>query len=587
MENKWQVGSVEVVAADYLDFSARASDLEATLREGRIQIARGVNDFVYTLVRWNTIVLYRIIKVRNSAYDKDVEGNSMDIAEKLLFTCEPVGTLQDGNFTPGIIYFPMVGDRVYGVNSTFLSNIFSKVGDGLVSMGTISNYSDVRPMLNLEKLLTSHLAILGNTGSGKSTTLRVLLDRLNTVTAKIKKSVRFLVFDVHGDYEQLEFTSQIDVSSMHLPLKELVPEDWEAALLPSAKTQKPILNRALQMARTSPANRRLIYAALTKMAVSDVTHDSFVMMKRSVTKWYSKVFGNQPRAQQIFKDWVQKYAEVKGEIPMLNLIAGVLPIDGPQTIDEILQSDTQANEVSLEDLDEGFEIVFGEEEVQGNRKVRTNTETMMGRFRNLKSKYGNKDGLLNAAHGQALQVDRWTSFQDDESRFLVLNLTGFDDDALRLISNYLVRSIFDFNFKAGQTSRDSMPFFYLYLDEAHRYVKENLDGESTVFDKIAREGRKFNVYLGVISQIPSELSRVVLSQTGAFFIHRIQNSLDLDFIQRNVPSATKALVARLPNLLAGTALLSGNAFEIPYELTVQAGEYAQASASLSPLDQSV
>lgn len=583
MQNDWQVGSVELVTTDYLEFSARASDLEATLKQGKVQIARGVNDFVYTLVRWNIIVLFRVTKVRNSAYEKETEGNALDLTEKLAFTCEPVGTLQEGKFTPGIVCFPMVGDRVYGVNADFLSNIFSGIGDGLVSMGIVSNYPEVHPWMNVEKLLTSHFAILGNTGSGKSTTLRVLLDRFSNVTHRFKKDVRFLVFDVHGDYEKMNFAQKINIDSMHLPLKELQPEDWEAALLPSEKTQKPILNRALRIARTSAKNRRLIYALLTKMAVSDVTHDSFVMLKRSVTKWYGKVFENSVETQAILHDWFQKYTEVKGEDRLLKAIEKVIPEGSPQTIDAVLQSDEQSGAVTLDDLDEGFDIVFGEEEVQGNRRVRTNTETMMSRFRNLKSRYGGIDGLLNADHGEPLRIEEWTSFENSESKFLILNLTGLDDDALRLISNYLVRAIFQSNYLMGQINRSEMPFYYLYLDEAHRYVKENTGDESTVFERIAREGRKFNVYLGVISQIPSELSKVVLSQTGAFFIHRIQNSRDLDFIQRNVPSASQALVDRLPNLQAGTALLSGNAFDIPFELTVEAGKYADISSSISPL----
>ncbi|GEK28776.1 ATP-binding protein [Furfurilactobacillus siliginis] len=583
MQNDWQVGSVELVAADYIEFSARTSDIGATLRQGKVQIARGINDFVYTLVRWNVGVLFRVSKVRNSAFDRETEDNSLDIPEKLSFTCEPVGTLKEGKFTPGIVSFPMVGDRVYGVNSVFLDRIFSGVGDDLVSMGTVSNYPDVHPFINAEKLLTSHFAILGNTGSGKSTTLRVLLDRLSKANDSFKENVRFLIFDVHGDYEHLKFARQINVQKMHLPLKELLSEDWEAALLPSEKTQKPILNRALQIARTSAENRRLIYAILTKMAVSDVTHDSFVMLKRSVTKWYTKVFGDSIDDTKVLHEWFQKYTEVQGEDELLRKISSVISEDLPQTIDGILATDTQSCNVTLDDIDEGFDIVFGEEEVQGNRRVRTNTETMMSRFRNLKSKYGDKNGLLNSDNGKPLQISDWTSVLHDESKFLVLNLTEFDDDALRLVSNYLVRAIFQSNYSMAQTSRDNMPFYYLYLDEAHRYVKENTNDESTAFEKIAREGRKFNIYLGIISQIPSELSRVVLSQTGAFFIHRIQNAMDLEFIQRNVPSATKTMVARLPSLKAGTVLLSGNAFDIPYELSVEADEYADVSASLSPI----
>lgn len=585
MENEWRVGAIELVTANYLEFSARESDLASSLHLGELQSAHGVNDFVYTTVQWNATDLYRVVKVRNSAYDKVSDANSIGAVEKLLFTCEPVGTIVDGHFMSGIQSFPMVGDTVYGVSNSFLKRIFSGIGDGLVSMGRVSNYTDVAPTLNVGKILTSHIAILGNTGSGKSTTLRVFMDRLHLVESKLKESTKFIVFDVHGDYEQLEFTDQVSVRSMHLPLERLSLDDWEAALLPSEKTQKPLLNRALQIAKTTPENRKLIYAILTRLAIRDITQDSFVMLKRSVEKWYTAVFGNEQHSQAALKSWVQNFSKIEGEPQILSVISSAIPDNGPQTIDEVLQCTDEEYTISLEDIEEGFEIVFGEEEVQGNRRVRANTETMISRFRNLKSRYGDEGGILNAAHGMPLQVTDWTS-SNNHSKFVVLNLTEFDDDALRLISNYVVRSAFEMNYTLGQSDRNSMPFFYLYLDEAHRYVKTSTDGSSTIFERISREGRKFNVYLGIISQIPSELSRVVLSQTGAFFIHRIQNSTDLDFILHNVPSATQSLVSRLSSLRAGTALLSGNAVEIPFELTIDAGNYAIASSSISPLNDS-
>lgn len=578
MKNEWKVGSVELVASSYLEFSARSSDLSSSLHLGEVQVSRGINDFVYSRVHWNVIVLYRVVKVRNSIYDKLSDANSIGNAEKLLLTCEPIGTIEDGKFILGVRNFPMVGDTIYGVNSSLLKSIFFGIGDGLVSIGCISNYPDVRPDLKLGTLLTSHMAILGNTGSGKSTTLRVLLDRLSIVESNLKKSVRFFIFDVHGDYEKMKFANQINVGDMHVPLQQLSLDDWEATLLPSEKTQKPLLNRVLQIAKLTVTNRKLIYAILTRMAVSDTTQETFIMLKRSVTKWYTKVFGNDEKAKKILDGWFQQYSDIKGEEKIIEKISSEIPSNGPQTIDEVLKCSDDNPKMNLEDIDEGFEIAFGEEEVLGNRHIRTNSETLMSRFRNLKSRYGGENGILNDQHGQPLLLNDLVSSEYNQSKFIVLNLTDFDDDALRLISNFIARSAFEVNYTLGQKNRNSMPFFYLYLDEAHRYVHSSASGESTIFDRISREGRKFNVYLGIISQIPSELSRIVLSQIGAFFIHRIQNSMDLDFILHNVPSATQTQVDRLPSLRSGVALLSGNAFEIPFELSVDAGEYSQISS---------
>ena len=205
---------------------------------------------------------------------------------------------------------------------------------------------------------------------------------------------------------------------------------------------------------------------------------------------------------------------------------------------------------------------------------------MMSRFRNLDSRYSGPKGILNRMNGKEISLNQ----QDLKgSKFWIVDLTGLDDDALRLVSNYLARSVFENSLHFSNQHRNKIPFNYLYLDEAHRYVLQSQRAESSIFERIAREGRKFNVYIGIISQIPSELSKIVLSQTGAFFIHRIQNSLDLNYILANVPSATNDLVSRLPSLPHRTALLSGNAFDIPFELNVEAGEYGEASKSISPI----
>lgn len=319
---------------------------------------------------------------------------------------------------------------------------------------------------------------------------------------------------------------------------------------------------------------------MAKKVIRNEASESFVLLKRAVSKWFALIFESDDEAMKSLEDWQQKYSDIIGEDKVINLLEGEIPAAGPHTIEGVINEYTESK-MTLDGLGVSFDIVFGEEEAKGNKRARMNTETMMGRFRNLESKYGN-DGVLSENHGDALTLERSTLGAE---KFFVLDLTNLDDDALRLVSNYLCRSVFEFNLHFDHTKRDEMPFNYLYLDEAHRYVRENSESDdSTIFETIAREGRKFNVYLCVISQIPSELSKVVLSQTGAFFIHRIQNSADLDFIRRNVPSATDHLILRLSNLPAGTALLSGNAFEIPFELVVDAGEYGNVSSSLSPIE---
>lgn len=580
--DEWKIGVVDSVGEGFISFTSNYNDIGDQINDGKILSLKGVNDFVYSKVDISTYLLMRVTKVKNGVEESLKQANSFISVNKITFFAEPLGVLRDGKFISGAVQFPMVGSFIFGVTDSVLTMFFSSVGDNLISLGTVNNYPTVVPDLNLRKLLTSHIAIVGNTGSGKSTTLRVLIDRINSVQESLSQLFKMFIFDVHGDYSELYFVEHIKISNMHLVLRNLKIDDWSAALLPSEKTQKPILRRAISIAKISKSNKCTLYAMLTKLALEDATQDSFSSLKRTVTKWCRRAL---PKETNLLENWTLHYgtethekSQIEKEIDLL------IAQSGFKTINDLIIFDSD-NDFNLDDLEEALDIVFGEEEVQGNRRSRTNSETMMARFRNLKNRYGGENGILNNDHGEEITL-RKTDENWKKEKLFVLDLTGLDDVALRLVSNYLVRSVFEFNLTFDRTKRDKMPFNYLYLDEAHRYVQSSQDDETTIFDIVAREGRKFNVYLGVISQIPSELSKTVMSQVGAYFIHRIQNSVDLDYIRKNVPSASNSMVSRLPILPAGTALLSGNAFDVPFELNVNAGIYGQASSSLSPIKDS-
>ncbi|WP_019039758.1 ATP-binding protein [Leuconostoc citreum] len=577
--DEWKIGIVDSVGEGIVTFVSNYTDIGHRINKGVLLSMNGVNDFVYTKLDVSTYILMRIFKIKNGTEDTLKMPNSFISVNKVTFFAEPLGILTNGKFISGAMQFPMVGKFVFGVTDQILSMFFSSVGDNLVSLGKVNNYPSVSPDLNLQKILTSHIAIVGNTGSGKSTTLRVLIDRIHGVQNRLNSLFKMFIFDVHGDYSEVEFTKKIIIHDMHLVLKNLSIDDWSAALLPSEKTQKPILSRALSIARVSAENKKILYAFLTKIALQSASQDGFALMKRTVSKWCILAL---PNEKKLLDKWTLDYGvETDASKQIEYKIDAILEKISFNSINELVLHENH-NDFSLDDLEEAFDIVFGEEEVQGNRRSRTNTETMMARFRNLKNHYGGNDGILNKNHGDEITL-RKNDVQWQREKFFIVDLTQLDDVALRLVSNYLVRSVFLSNLNFDRKKRDEMPFNYLYLDEAHRYVQNSPEGESNIFDVVAREGRKFNVYMGVISQIPSELSKTVMSQIGAYFIHRIQNSTDLEYIKKNVPGATNNMISRLPALPAGTALLSGTAFDVPFEINIDAGLYGDASSSLSPI----
>jgi len=581
--NMIPIGVVEMVTEQYVQFSVKESDLVTRIDSGEVQTFKGIHDYCVSKLDVDTYLLLKIYKLNNSSIiETGIEiENRYIYNNKIMVSAEPIGTLCNGDFVSGTETYPLVGDDIYIANKAILKYIFSRNNEKSVSLGLLNNYDDIYPHLDLRKVLTSHIAIVGNTGSGKSTTMRTFIYEISKIQEQLKPLVKFFIFDVHGDYSELKFADHIDVKTTHLPLEKLSLDDWSSALLPSDRTQKPLLNRALNIVKILKSNKQIIYAILAKQALEDTTQESFMPLKRMVSRWYIKALGE--GGEKDIQLWNKNYDAIYNQEELTDKLNKIID-NNASDIDELICNGERDESWALEDLDEAFEIVFGEEEVKGNRKIRANSETFMARFRNLKSEFGRKDGILNRRNGDELTL-REKNFDSHDKHIFILNLVGLNNIALSLVSTYLARQIFNFNKSmANKDDRSNMHFNYLYLDEAHRYVHSQGEQGGSIFDTIAREGRKFSVYLGIISQIPSELSSVVMSQVGAFFIHRIQNTVDLEYIRKNIPSATVSMVNRLPNLPAGTAVLSGTAIQVPLELKIQVGDLWKSSDSRSPID---
>ena len=128
-------------------------------------------------------------------------------------------------------------------------------------------------------------------------------------------------------------------------------------------------------------------------------------------------------------------------------------------------------------------------------------------------------------------------------------------------------------------------YLYLPITEAQNYIAENKDSVAkTVFERIAREGRKYGISLIVCSQRPSELSKTVLSQCNNYILHRIRNNIDIEQMRKSIPYISDSQLIRIAYLKTGSALLVGEAFSIPMELIIDGSEYGEQSKTIKPSD---
>lgn len=480
----------------------------------------------------------------------------------------------------------MVGSNVYACDESILKKVFC-VREG-VEIGSLAGYDSVRPTFDIDSLFSGHLAILGNTGSGKSSTARLLLDRVASLLDAenaFDAEPRFIVFDLHGDYDFLTrggygCTRRIDADEYHLAPGELSMDDWSAILDPSRRIQKPLLERAVRYSHLNEEGKKKLFAAFAYTAIRDTSIDSHAARKFQVSKYYQPIegelnkileresgpFSRPQTAHNLLVSFNLEYGNISKDVVegleslLKEFIEDEYMSDGLPNIERILcEYEKPKSEVSISDVVDALDFVFDEEEVRGNRQIRSYSEGLVTQLRNLRERYS--QDLFSLERGESI-----AALLNKGHGILVLDVSQIiDESGLKLFSHYVARTLFQASLDAGRGS--STPI-YLIFDEAHRYIRDADLTDDSVFNRIAREGRKFGIYLTAISQIPSELSRVVLSQTGTFIIHRIQNSYDLDYVRRNIPSISNGQVMRLPAFAPGTATALGSSITVPLELQI-------------------
>ena len=183
------------------------------------------------------------------------------------------------------------------------------------------------------------------------------------------------------------------------------------------------------------------------------------------------------------------------------------------------------------------------------------------------------NSIINSNNKEFFNVTEYTNLEtyisnlimnnNKRSQIINVNLEGIDDNLAKVLVKILSKMMFDF--AKSRTDRASIPF-HLFIEEAHRYVVQDngvfLLGYN-IFERIAKEGRKYGVILDLVSQRPVEISETVVSQMSNFLILKMTHPKDLDYIEKMLPNISGDVIDKLNSLQAGTLVAFGNAFKIP------------------------
>ncbi len=535
----------------------------------------------------------------------------------------PLGTLRtarDGNgyvFRRGADALPSVGAAVVLPTDLQLRSIVESGEGRRVKIGTSPLAGDARVFVDPNRLFGRHLAVLGNTGSGKSCSVAGLI-RWSVEQARETcggtPNARFIVLDPNGEYSRAFSNNDPTIQArifkvnpgegekaLKVPLWFWNSAEWCSFTQASAKTQRPTLMHALRFVRdghTTPTGdashemRRFLRTLVTTIRIEQNAGSPWAAFPKpksffeKLEKWkigledeLSSFAGDQQARLQALIDKLEELcAPRRGQYPhydftrqevqdLLTTTSEAYSVFGGAEAD-ILPSDVDAPRPF-----EGASLLRSVEAAAEMLNVSEYVETLLVRIRSLLTDSRMKP-ILGGVSDTTL--DEWLtdyigSNNAESGCVSVIDLSLVPTEVVHVVTAVIARMTFEALQRYVKLNGVTLPTV-LVMEEAHTFIKrykedlENQDAATIccqVFERIAREGRKFGLGLVLSSQRPSELSPTVLSQCNTFLLHRISNDRDQDLVRRLVPDNLRGLLRELPSLPSQTAILLGWASELP------------------------
>jgi len=494
-------------------------------------------------------------------------------------TIQIVGEGQrNGKFERGVSQYPTIGDEVHLVSESDLRRIYGQPDKPyFVKVGHIAGAESIPALIDINKLITRHSAVVGTTGSGKSTTVAALLHALSNPT--VYPSARIIVLDLHGEYSKaLSDRSNIYKINANEKLneKELFLPFW--ALNFDELTEICFGGFANDKDRNVVLERILIEKknSISKYPKPGVTDDNINVdtpipfsLNHLWYKLYTETFGT--------------YYKGKTGAAIENLAYEIDSAGNDIVGDAILGIPPIFKKVKNESQDPE-KINYLPDTLSIGRQLQSlGAKLRVPRF-DFIFKSGNwlpdENGNVNNDLNELLQG--WIG---SEKPITILDLSGVPPSILNLIIGVLLRILYDALFwsrKLAEGGRNRP--LLIVMEEAHNYLNDNFSGLASVtVQRIAKEGRKYGIGAMIVSQRPSEINPTILSQCGTFFALRLSNSIDRSHITGAVSDNLEGLTSMLPILRTGEVIILGEAVKLPMRCLVDAPEKNKRPDSCDPI----
>lgn len=503
-----------------------------------------------------------------------------------------IGEIIGNSFQFGVSKMPLIFSEVNIISETDLMTMLEVgaencvIGENeetkaiLLPIGKSVIFSEYDVKVNIDKFFGFHFAVFGNTGAGKSNTVARILQNIFAKKDYSARGAKFVIIDSNGEYNKAfsslnTINSQISHSLMvaddesdtkfEIPVWALSADDWAILLHASEKTQIPVLKRAIDIARVFYSNteinadlkNHILSATLLGIINSSDTSPSKAdKLKAILTHFGTKEIGMDTDidGMTLRKGIEISYGSMPNEEKVINYLTIFLK---PEIISDSIKG--QMASYSLDEFIQAVEFATLYEGSISSQRIQEYTATLLTRLQTLQE--GIQGKILSKT--QYTSVDEYINNILGNNQIVDIDISMLDDASAEVVTKVLAKLLLDY--LKHRINKADMPINFI-IEEAHRFVRnENNYGAVgyNIFERIAKEGRKFGMLLGISSQRPSELSKTVVSQCSNFIIHRVQNPDDIQYISRMVPYINQNMIDRLTYLQTGHALVFGNAINLP------------------------
>lgn len=525
--------------------------------------------------------------------ERKIIGEIIDIKEDIALV-NLQGELKPEGFVFGITKKPSFGSSVKLVSREKISYIIG-IPDYQENKHLILGDSplyDIPLGVDINTFFSNHFAIFGSTGSGKSSAIARIFQNLFSKEKTIPYLANIIIFDAYGEYHSAfkylnektngiinfkAYTTNLHFGEgdiLRIPLWLLGVDDIALLLSADEHSQLPIIEKSLKLVTIFAREEELVIKnkndiiarALLDILSSGGPASQIRDQIVSVLSYYNTSELNletpvfQPGYTRPLKQCL--LIDASGKMRDIELVINFLETF---LVDDMeLSLPDGSFKYDLNDLKDAFDFALISEGVLTSRKVFDSVNILKVRLHELV----NSESRVYFDYPEYVTKDQYirnlfTADNHHKAQIINFNINYIDDRLAKTITKIYSKLFFDYS--KGLENRGSMPF-HIILEEAHRYVQNdndvNLIGYN-IFDRITKEGRKYGVVLGMITQRPSEISETAFSQCSNFLVFKMIHPRDISYIKETVPNITNEIIKKMRILQPGTCVAFGIAFKVP------------------------